>query len=108
MGQTVEFVCVNTLKESWKFREGSLPLNAVKYRHTGSKDSRLEISNVQMDNDGNYTCLGVTEDRKHFEDIGTLIVTGEILCNIWNFCIMQIDNNTFDICYPGVQKQLQD
>ncbi len=75
--QKAFFNCFSNKPVEWKFRDGAIPHNArvVPSKKRSLKHS-LVISEVLLDNEGMYQCVGL-DNEQYFESEGTLTVKGK-------------------------------
>ena len=78
LGETVRFRCYGNTTMRWTFNGQQLPSNAeLSKSELGSQRSVLYITRVRLENSGIYTCYGLDEYSKPFEENGKLIVYGK-------------------------------
>ncbi len=76
IGETIQFVCIFSYKVFWTFEEGALPHNAYPFRYKRSWDYWIRVVNVQIHNQGKYTCTSTNKRGQKYHDYGILIVEG--------------------------------
>lgn len=75
VGETLKFICISTTRVQWNFEGNSLPPNAV--ATTSTFNNILTIRIVRTENEGIYSCSGLDEHSKKFEENAKLTVAGK-------------------------------
>ena len=73
LGGYVEFSCISDGEVTWYFNEGDLPSNVQAGSNYLKSTYWIRISDVQLHNEGTYTCYGDTkyftsESKHHHRD----------------------------------------
>ena len=75
VGNTAQFSCEEDENVTWTFKGRALPHNTITHRLYGTNHNYLTIMNVEVENEGVYTCI-TSKDNINYGSDADLVVDG--------------------------------